>query len=131
MATIIRLERKDYGGVEIKLDVDQYNPFYANSQLVAQLEAAIGMPIEDIDIANPPAPVINWLTARWNERVAAREFEAKLAIFDEVRIQAENAISRQLDRAREYLIANPSTTLAQIRAAVLAKLQALFTGDVY
>ncbi len=131
MATVVRIERKDYGGVQLWIDVDIHGPFYANPQLVSQFEAAIGMPVEDIDIANPPTQVINWLTARYAERVEGREFEAKLAVFDEVRGQVETAISNQLERARNYLIANPSTTLAQIRAAVLAKLQNLFTGDVY
>ena len=108
MATILRTEKKDYGGVEVWVQEDVINPIYLYDGIVTD--------------------------ARLNKilvlRAAQTLLAKKLAVFEEVRANIEGQIAKQLDRIEAYIATHPAVTATQIRTAVLNRVQSIFMGDV-
>lgn len=122
---LMRVARPDYGGVQLVLTRDPGNPraptvtLYVHPRLAQQFG--------DIDPANIPQAVRDWIQGHLDTQDAADAFEVKfstaLANFREA---AAGKLAAQAEIVRQYLVDNPAVTGAQLRAVLAPRAQAVY-----
>ena len=124
---LMRIERPDYGGAQLVLSRDPSNPqaqtvtLYAHARLAEQFG--------DIDPADPPQAVRDWVQGHLDTQDEAMAFETKFTeAVANFRETASGKLDEQVEIVRQYLTDNPGTTGAQLRAVLAPRVQTIYAA---